>query len=246
MGASTLGKKLSQMVLEIFLRQTDIQHFKSEKKLDIDDAVTESVAVNLLCAFASSKEALPYLCANGGLEALALVASAGELRAISALNEVVQDDSEAILAVDGHISIMNVLTDEQMKPSKVVLVECMKFLASFCSETKSCRTVVSESQYCHACITFTSDALSLLSSFLCDEKIASHKGLNDDCHSNSLSCTLEIEGISFLTSLLHIRISREMMVSNQKLMRSIISLSTSKILSSYSCFNLLWNRLYAA
>ena len=88
--ASTLGKKLSQMVLEIFLRQTDIQHFKSEKKLDIDDAVTESVAVNLLCAFASSKEALPYLCANGGLEALALVASAGELRAISALNEVSQ------------------------------------------------------------------------------------------------------------------------------------------------------------
>ena len=142
---------------------------------------------------------------------------------------------------------MNVLTDEQMKPSKVVLVECMKFLASFCSETKSCRTVISESEYCHACITFTSDALSQLSSVLCDEisddeKIASHKELNDDCHSNSLSCTLEIEGISFLTSLLHIRISREMMVSNQKLMRSIISLSASKILSlQYWAVNYLAN-----
>ena len=51
---------------------------------------------------------------------------------------------------DGHISIMNVLTDEQMKTSKVVLVKCMNFLASFCSETKSCRTVISESEYCHA------------------------------------------------------------------------------------------------
>jgi hypothetical protein len=42
----------------------------------------------LLCALASSKEALTELCDNGGLEALSLVAGEGELSAIAALLEV--------------------------------------------------------------------------------------------------------------------------------------------------------------
>ncbi len=86
--SSSLGKKLSAMVLERFL------HKAEQERHCIDEPGQEEVKkfpeVTMLCALASSKEALSFLVASGGLEALSLVAAEGVIEAINALQEVRQ------------------------------------------------------------------------------------------------------------------------------------------------------------
>ena len=84
--SSALGKKLSEMVLARFVVEANIAESISDPKGQ--NTITQSPEVLLLCALASSKEALPHLCAHGGLEALSLIAGEGELSAITALHEV--------------------------------------------------------------------------------------------------------------------------------------------------------------
>ena len=84
--ASGLGKKLSSMVLERFMHKAEREHILGE--VSDEEAIHKFPEVTLLCALASSKEALAQICATGGLEALSLVAGEGELSAINALLEV--------------------------------------------------------------------------------------------------------------------------------------------------------------
>ncbi len=84
--ASGLGKKLSSMVLERFMHKAEREHILGE--ISDEEAIRKFPEVTLLCALASSKEALAQLCVTGGLEALSLVAGEGELAAINALLEV--------------------------------------------------------------------------------------------------------------------------------------------------------------
>ena len=79
--SSSLGKKLSSMVLDRFVHKAELED---------DHEVKKFPEVTLLSALASSKEALSFLVANGGLEALSLVAAEGEISAINALKEVSQ------------------------------------------------------------------------------------------------------------------------------------------------------------
>lgn len=81
--SSALGKKLSEMVLSRFVDEAKIDEESNDQK-----TITKSPEVILLCALASFEEALPHICAHGGLEALSLIASEGELSAIHALYEV--------------------------------------------------------------------------------------------------------------------------------------------------------------
>ncbi len=84
--ASSLGKKLSAMVLERFL------HKAEQERHCINESGHQQVKnfpeVTMLCALAASKEALSFLVASGGLEALSLVAAEGVIEAIAALQEV--------------------------------------------------------------------------------------------------------------------------------------------------------------
>jgi hypothetical protein len=81
-----LAKKLSSMVLDHFMHKAEREDVLGE--ISGGDAIQRFPEVTLLCALASSKEALTQLCDNGGLEALSLVAGEGELSAITALLEV--------------------------------------------------------------------------------------------------------------------------------------------------------------
>ena len=84
--SSGLGKKLSSMVLERFMHKAEREDILGE--VSDGGAIRKFPEVTLLCALASSKDALSQLCSNGGLEALSLVAGEGELSAINALKEV--------------------------------------------------------------------------------------------------------------------------------------------------------------
>jgi len=87
--SSTLGKKLSEIILARFMKHAEIQDLENDTDPDDNDiSVTESPEVLLLCALASRKEALLDLCVHGGLDALSLVAAEGETSAILALHEV--------------------------------------------------------------------------------------------------------------------------------------------------------------
>ena len=84
--SSVLGKKLSEMVLSRFVNAAKVDEDSTET--NIQNSITRAPEVILLCALASFEEALPHICAHGGLEALSLIASEGEISAINALYEV--------------------------------------------------------------------------------------------------------------------------------------------------------------
>jgi hypothetical protein len=81
-----LGKKLSAMVMERFLHKAEREHVLGD--MVSSENIQKFPEVILLCALASSRDSLAELCTCGGLEALSLVASEGELLAINALLEV--------------------------------------------------------------------------------------------------------------------------------------------------------------
>jgi hypothetical protein len=88
----SLGKKISDMVLARFLKHSSCDEEDEYDSPDLSSIelsiLMDSPEIHLLCALATNKSALPDLCASGGLEALSLVATQGELSAIMALQEV--------------------------------------------------------------------------------------------------------------------------------------------------------------
>lgn len=84
--SDSLGQKLSSMVLERFMHKVERETVLGD--CEDDESIQRYPEVTLLCALASSREALRQLCNCGGLEALSLVAGEGELSAINSLLEV--------------------------------------------------------------------------------------------------------------------------------------------------------------
>jgi len=162
--ASSLGKKISEMVLARFQRH----HDGDDDSIDSEDeaghkSITDAPEIRLLCALASNKEALPDLCKNNGLQALSLVATEGELSAIEAMHEACRDDPSVILQVEGHVSVMNVLvnTPEQNQSEGKVAVDtaCLEILATLCGETEQGRSAVADADECALCISYAIECI---------------------------------------------------------------------------------------
>ena len=81
--SSVLGKKLSTMVLEHFVRCES-----GECSIEEKENVGHLPEVMIICALATFQESLVTLCNVGGLEALSLIASEGIESAINALHHV--------------------------------------------------------------------------------------------------------------------------------------------------------------
>lgn len=81
--AASLGKKISNMVLEHFMKREN-----GEFNVDVGDDVDKLPEVKLLCSLTSIQESLIELCTQGGIEALSLIASDGIEPAIVALRNV--------------------------------------------------------------------------------------------------------------------------------------------------------------
>ncbi len=82
--SSALGKKLSSMVLDHFVKRERGDLYGAQSGGEID----KLPEVVLICSLAAFKDSLYHLCSQGGLEALSLVAAEGLRPAISALHEV--------------------------------------------------------------------------------------------------------------------------------------------------------------
>jgi len=165
--SSSLGKKLSEIILARFMKHAEVQVLENDIDLDDNDndvSVTESPEVLLLCALASRKEALSDLCAHGGLDALSLVAAEGETSAILALHEACRGDPSPIIDVEGHISVMQVIASTKNNASRDVELACMDLLVTLCTETKLGRDAVSDAKLCDLCIEFASRSLCNLTS----------------------------------------------------------------------------------
>ena len=158
--ASTLGKQISDMVSTRFMQR------EHEKGLSygLDDElrfITRAPEVQLLCALASSKEALPDLCKNGGLQALSLIAMEGELAAIEAMKQASKDDPSVVLAVEGHLSVMHVLVHGERDQKQVVVdAACLDLLAMLCRETEKGRLAVSDADQCSPCVSYAVECIS--------------------------------------------------------------------------------------
>lgn len=162
--ASTLGRKISEMVLARFQRH----HDGDDDSIDSEDeaghkSITDAPEIRLLCALASNKEALPDLCKNNGLQALSLVATEGDLSAIEAMHEACKDDPSVILQVEGHVSVMNVLVNtpgQKQNQGKVAVdTACLEILATLCGETEQGRLAVADADECTLCISYAIECI---------------------------------------------------------------------------------------
>lgn len=99
--ASSLGKKLSTMVTDHFMKREN-----GEFSLEDGEDVSKLPEVVLLCALAEFQDSLFCLCNNGGLEALSLVASEGLKSAITALHNV-SDFNHILYFNDNYINLFS-------------------------------------------------------------------------------------------------------------------------------------------
>jgi len=233
--SSSLGKKLSEIILARFMKHAEVQDPENVNDRDDNDlSVTESPEVLLLCALASRKEALPDLCAHGGLDALSLVAAEGETAAILGLHEACKDDPSPIIDVEGHVSVMQVIATANNNCSRDVNLACMNLLVTLCTETKLGRDAVSNAELCESCIDYASHLLCSLTS------ISGDNPTDDKCNADNpsdepvdkktekkvdTSCILVVEqqlpimlaSLSFLTALLCVPKCREEIFQDETL-----------------------------
>jgi len=240
--SSSLGKKLSEIILARFMKHAEVQDLDdTTDSNDNDPSVTDSPEVLLLCALASRKEALPDLCAHGGLDALSLVAAEGETSAILGLHEACKDDPSPIIDVEGHISVMQVIATAKSSSSRDVKLACLNLLVTLCTETKIGRDAVSDAELCESCIDFSSQVLCSSTSNSrddrsdnesCDEDQTDEsevkkigKKLNKLCISvpeEKLPITLA--SLSFLTALLCVPKCRDKLFHDEMLRECLNSL----------------------
>ena len=170
--AKSLGGIISSMVLELFARRTNEQ--TSNYATMNEESMEKSPEVILLCTLASFKEALSELCHVGGLEAISLVSSDGVPSAILAMHEVVKDDPNVIIDIEGHISVMDVLNaDSEKKYPAGCNMENVKrfrkskvsfeFLTALCKSSTLGRKAISSSSSCSSCIATASNIIRSLS-----------------------------------------------------------------------------------
>ena len=258
--ATNLGGRLSNVVLQRFVKHAETTTSKRD--------ITNAPEIALLCELASVKEALPDLCANGGLEALSLVANEGAISAINALFEACESEPQLVLDVEGHISIMHVLTDEG-KVNESNELACMQLLACIASQKKG-RCAIAEADDSYDCIVHASDILIQTT-----QRIKNQSGSKDDSNCDhgilekeskeeetkeritafwekkqveKIETTvnaLELASLSFLSSLLRDSTSRQhILFENDALIQSLfylVSHETGHVNLQYATLSFLWN-----
>ncbi len=258
--ATNLGGRLSNVVLQRFVKHAETTTIKRD--------ITNAPEVALLCELASVKEALPDLCANGGLEALSLVANEGAISAINALFEACESEPQLVLDVEGHLSIMHVLTDED-KVNESNELACMQLLACIASQKKG-RCAIAQADDSYDCIVHASDIIIQTT-----QRIKQKSGSNDDVNGDSNILgkeskeedtkeritafwekkqvekiessvnSLELASLSLLSSLLLDSTSRQhILFENDALIQSLfylVSHETDHINLQYATLSFLWN-----
>jgi len=220
--SSGLGKKLSSMVIERFVQKAEREHVLGD--VGIHENMKQFPEVTLLCALASSKDALTELCTCGGLEALSLVAGEGELSAINALLEVCKVDPHIVLTVDGHVSALQVISRSSDITDQEPIKACLSLLIMIATNSTDGRDSISNSDECVFCMEHASSAIkriatqSKTNSNSCLEEIVEHK--------SSSSPEIEYDVLLFLTSLIPNKKCREIIFSDEEFLPSIEKLAT--------------------
>jgi hypothetical protein len=219
--SSSLGKKLSSMVLDRFVHKAELED---------DHEVKKFPEVTMLSALASSKEALSFLVANGGLEALSLVAAEGEIAAINALKEVCKFDPTLVLEVDGHISALQVIA--KVSPDDNVESSCFELLAAICNKSKTGRFEIGKAEDCQACVDFATENVRSILMTDVDEpddgaisKEKEEEQRSELVVNEKKDFAKELAAMSFLTSLLHQEECRTMILFNKPLKEAIDSIA---------------------
>mmetsp|Transcript_13256 Transcript_13256/g.18963 ORF Transcript_13256/g.18963 Transcript_13256/m.18963 type:complete len:1296 (+) Transcript_13256:505-4392(+) len=251
--SQTLGKKLSEMILSKFMKKSENEIILIEGEESIEDSnVTKSVEVMLLCALAASKDGLPEICRNGGLEALSLVGAEGNLFAIRALGEACKSNPTLVINSDGHLSVMHVITDKFMNVPTEIKIACTNFMRVMCT-SKAGRVALSKSDLMGDCIKIVCDVLfkhefdtengdteNLLTSEKKKDSIAeqftdkgtpinSKKSAEDKVSPKIDFVNLQLASIYLLTSLLHIKNIRSDILQNTDIKKSLNSFVQSTI-----------------
>ena len=106
--STTLGKKVSDMVLTRFMKRAEVQgtHSMNEEEGMGRHSITDAPEVKLLCTLSACSDALPALFEAGGLQALSLIATEGELSAIEAMREVRYQDDLLVCSFPGNFLIL--------------------------------------------------------------------------------------------------------------------------------------------
>mmetsp|Transcript_17915 Transcript_17915/g.27692 ORF Transcript_17915/g.27692 Transcript_17915/m.27692 type:complete len:2216 (+) Transcript_17915:60-6707(+) len=162
--AGRLGKKMCQMVISRFLERAKLEQYELEEEEPIIDAPD----VRMLCAVAQHDTALEILNSLGGLNALSLIAGEGELSALQAMQQVCRKDPSAVLNVDGHVSVMDIFSDERKyapwrdsdESRRRVEKAAFDFLSNLCSASPKGRKAVSNSAHCEDCIEHASHVIA--------------------------------------------------------------------------------------
>ena len=107
--AVSLGEKICKMVISRFLERAKLKQYEIED----DENIMDAPDVALLCAIAQHDIALQALRSVGGLHAIAMVASEGEITAVLALQKGCKDDPSLLLEADTYASILSLFSPEK-------------------------------------------------------------------------------------------------------------------------------------
>ena len=161
--AKRLGKKICQMVISRFIERAKLRQYD----VDEDDNVMDAPDVKLLCAIAQHGNALKVIASIGGLHALSLVAAEGELSAVLALKKACEDDPATLISVDGHVSVMKLISEDEpvVWPSeeakRTIETAVFELLSDLCSKSKTKRAVVAANE-CSDCIAHAAHVVASL------------------------------------------------------------------------------------
>jgi hypothetical protein len=155
--ATSLGKKLCQMVLTRFLERTKLKQYEMDED---DTSILDAPDVAMLCAISQHEEALKILRSVGGLHALSLVAAEGEVSALVALKKACGGNADVLLEGDTYLALMALVTSKdedagsRSKSPTWRELECSAYdlLTSLCLGSTNGRNVLAAASTCESCV----------------------------------------------------------------------------------------------
>lgn len=109
--ALRLGQKICRMIISRLLERAMLDHFDTGGEEDVMDVPD----VKMLCAIAQHGSAQKVVASISGLHSLSLIAAKGELSAILALITACEDNPSILIDVDGHVSVMKLISEDDPK-----------------------------------------------------------------------------------------------------------------------------------
>jgi hypothetical protein len=163
--ATSLGRKLCQMVLTRFLERTKLKQYEMD---DEDTSILDAPDVTMLCAIAQHEEALKILRSIGGLHALSLIAAEGEVSALVALKKACDGNADVLLEGDTYLALMALVTskdhdaDSRNDSPTWRELECSAYelLTSLCLGSTKGRNVVAAANTCESCVSRAVDIVT--------------------------------------------------------------------------------------